>query len=765
MSGAALEPPPRPYVPPIFAGAFMCVSVSAVVLWVSWYDLLNKTGNARLCAAGFVFIGATLGCIAFVLRGRSRARWVFWAALGVALSAVSSLVWVQQMTADVESCASTSASAFEFRIDRDPVPTKTGYMVSGLAIGDSAQARMLLTSSDKLERGRMFKLVGRVSDLDNSDWGISRYFAGDVKTVRVVKVLEETPTSAMNPFYRVREKLLSTIDPAASESASIVAGVLCGRTTEVREFGLKDVFSRTGTSHLMAVSGTHLAVVSALLLRLSDAMSFSIRKRSAIMCLGMGAYAILTGFSLSAARSLVMNASACIANVSDRRKHALSNLMIAVLLMVTLDPSVVFDLGFQLSAVSVLTILIFGEYAAYAFERLRIPRALAGSVAVSVVAQLGCAPITVPTFGLVSLVGPLANIIAVPLMSALLVCSICIGVVCVMFPICGGAFALSRAIADLLIFWLRFVSRVPFACLSTEGSALAGAVIALCAAGLYFWWPRVRPRFFAGCIGLVVTAATVHVVRWSYFAPPSVTVLDVGQADAILIREGSRAVLVDAGVDDKIEQALFRNNVYRLDAVFITHWDEDHWGGFPYLVQSVQADKVIVNEGAAASAPRAFRRACACGIEEMSEADSVAVGSYRLQKIWPQGAVAGEENGESLCMLLSRMGEENRFSMLLTGDTEKEQEHEYAEFAGDIDVLKVGHHGSKVSVDDEVLDILKPEVAIASAGAGNSYGHPSAECTEALERAGARFFCTIEAGDVSVEPTDVGYMVGTSGVD
>lgn len=457
-----------------------------------------------------------------------------------------------------------------------------------------------------------------------------------------------------------------------------------------------------------------------------------------------------------------MNASTCVTNVSDRRKHGISNLMIAVLLMVAVDPAVVFDLGFQLSAVSVASILLFGDYVTYAFERLHMPRELAGSMAVSVVAQLGCAPITVPTFGMVSLIGPLSNIVAVPLMSALLVCSILIGVVCIAVPLFGAAFALPRACAALLLFWLRLAACVPFSYLSTEGTPMIGAVIAISALGFYLWWPRVRACYFGGSIALVAAIALAHVVRWSYFAPPSITVLDVGQADAILIREGSRAVLVDAGVDGEIEQALFRNNVYRLDAVFVTHWDEDHWGGFPYLVKSVRTDKVIVNKGAAGSAPSAFKQACSCDIEEIEDGDSVSVASFNLQKIWPHTSVAGEENGDSLCLLLSREGENGRFSMLLTGDTEKDQEHEYAEIAGDIDVLKVGHHGSKVSVDDEVLGVLKPEVAIASAGEDNSYGHPSQECKDALECAGSQFFCTIDAGDVTIEPGADGYRVTTS---
>ncbi len=765
MSFPAEDPPPRPYISPIAAGALASIAVSAIVLRMSWTDILKGGSAARASAAVLVVAGLVCVLASCAFRGGVVAKWAFWAGVGCFVAALSAGLWAQRAAASVLEFESLPASALTFDVDGDPTPTSTGYMVSAVARTSASSARMLLTSSEKLERGQSLKLVGRMSPLDESDWGRSRYFSGDVATVRVVKVLDRNQTEGFSPFATIRQRLLAAISPAESEAASIVAGVLCGRTTEFKEFGLKDLFSRTGTSHLMAVSGTHLAVVSALLLRVSDSMSLSLRRRSALVCVGMGSYAFLAGFSLSAVRSLVMNLSACVANVSDRRKHAISNLAIAVLIMVAVDPSVVFDLGFQLSALSVGAILLFGDYVSYALECMQVPRVLASGLSVSVVAQVGTAPVTVPTFGLLALIGPFANIVAVPLVSSLLVLSIAIGIAAVLAPALGAAFVAPCGIARLLLFWIRLMSGIPFACVSTEGMRAAGSAIVLASLGLYLWWPRVRPHLLGGCFGFLLALAIGHVVRWSYFAPASITVLDVGQADAILIREGSQAVLVDAGVDDAIEEALFRNNVYALDAVFITHWDADHWGGFPHLVKSVRAQKVVVNEGASASAPSGFREACGSEIEEMSDGDTVHVGSFCLRKIWPHGAVAGEENGESLCLLIERDDGAGVFSMLLTGDTEKDQEHDYAELVGDIDVLKVGHHGSKVSVDAEVLEVLAPEVAIASAGEGNSYGHPSKECREALEAAGSKFFCTIDAGDVTIRPEGVGYSIEASGTD
>ena len=101
--------------------------------------------------------------------------------------------------------------------------------------------------------------------------------------------------------------------------------------------------------------------------------------------------------------------------------------------------------------------------------------------------------------------------------------------------------------------------------------------------------------------------------------------------------------------------------------------------------------------------------------------------------------------------------------MLLTGDTERDELARYVREVGDIDVLKLGHHGSKVSVDSASLDVLDPEVAIASAGEGNSYGHPDLTCVDVVEKSGARFLCTKDVGDITITPGEQGVRVTAGG--
>ena len=237
------------------------------------------------------------------------------------------------------------------------------------------------------------------------------------------------------------------------------------------------------------------------------------------------------------------------------------------------------------------------------------------------------------------------------------------------------------------------------------------------------------------------------------------TVLDVGQADAILVRQGSTAVLVDSGLDERVVTALVRNNVHHIDAVFVTHWDEDHWGGLPAVLEQFSVGTIAVAADALEDAPAQVLNRPGVSYRQVRRGDAVDIGAFRARVMWPFDSVDGEGNEDSLVLLLTFAQEGKRLRMLLTGDAELDQEREFVQEVGDIDVLKLGHHGSKVSVDGELLGVLRPELSIASAGEGNRYGHPSDECVDAVRVAGGAFACTIEHGDITITPTAKGFTM------
>ena len=428
-------------------------------------------------------------------------------------------------------------------------------------------------------------------------------------------------------------------------------------------------------------------------------------------------------------------------------------------IFVLLRPTVLFEMGFQLSCASVFAILCFCPYATYALGELGVPSGVASVLSVTLCSQLATLPVTIPTFGTFSLIAPLANAVIGPVISVLLASSVVLAP-CSLVPLLRhGALVVPMIVARCALFFEQLFATVPGASVSVPPDTPLVYVVPFVLAVLLVWWPRPRARSMAVGLLCLMLAAGVPYVYWDRCAPPSVTVLDVGQADAILVRQGIAVALVDCGLDERVVSALVRNNVHHIDVVFVTHWDEDHWGGLPDVLDQFSVGTIAVAADALDGAPAEVLNRSGVTYRQVARADTVDIGAFQARVMWPFDTVDGEGNEDSLVLLLSYAREGKSLRMLLTGDAELDQEREFVQEVGDIDVLKLGHHGSKVSVDTDLLETLKPELSIASAGEGNRYGHPSDACIDAVKEAGGAFACTIEHGDITVTPTAKGFAM------
>ena len=568
--------------------------------------------------------------------------------------------------------------------------------------------------------------------------------------------------------------MLDSLDRGGAGTA-LVAGVVLGHQAGFAAYDARDWFSNLGLSHLVAVSGSHLAVVAGLLASVLSRTHVRPAARLALTAAALGAYVTLTGVQPSAVRSFVMVLAALSGRLAGRRSHALSGLGVAATGMLLLDPALAHRLGFQLSVTSVCGIACFGRLAgrwAAAALPNRLPQAISDAAAITLVAQTCTLPLTLPTFGVLPVLSPLANVLVGPVVSALLT----VGVVAVplgaLVPaLAAPTIALCSALGNAACAIAQVLAGVPYAAvpLSAQPAACAGTC---CAAALatYVAWPqptRVRARAAA----LVLLAAVALTLGcWRLVAPARVCVLDVGQGDAILVQQGPHAVLVDTGPGDAIVEALGRHHVIHLDAVLLTHTDADHAGGLEHLRGLVQVDEVIVAEGvevlARAEKPelaRAMDAVAKSGVRTVLAGDTVRAGALALDVIWPAASVTEESNATSV-VCVARCGRGgNTLSTLLTGDAESEQVGPLARSgaAGPVDVLKVGHHGSAVSTTPAMLEDLSPTLAVISAGEGNRYGHPTPACLQALADEGVPELCTIEHGDMDLRPARDGVSVRT----
>lgn len=683
--------------------------------------------------------------------------------------------------------ASSSVSDWEFRICSDATKKDDAYRCRATMWREgSAHGDVWLTLPQRCSVGATVRCIGRFVANGDDEWGISSRLQGVWGSVRAVRMLHSSPPEGLLAFVLgIRSAALDSIEPSASPERALLAGCVCGWRQDLKERGLDKSFSRCGLSHLIAVSGSHLAIFTALLGGLLDRLQIRRGLRAVALMGSCGLFVLFCGLPISAIRAWIMASLAMASPFAGRRSHGLSGVSVAGLAMAMADPSVCGQIGFLLSVSSVCGLCLFSAYASYAIESLfgaeailahapkPIARALSracmtlrDTLAATFVAQASTMGITAQSFGELSLVGPFANtFVAVPF--TLLVGVGLVGVACASIPLLsGGALCICDMLAHAVIEMVGIAEKIPYHCVRVADGGHAIAVcMGLLALVVLLLWPRVsRSKVLPATCALAVIVLGYH-VWWRYFAPARVCVLDVGQGDAILVQEGSATLLVDTGPDDAIVEALQRNHVTHLDAVLITHLHDDHYAGLSELVGNVACEHIYVAEGVAKGMPEKMLRACdelvQGKVEELSYNDILRVRGFELRMVWPRSSVDGMSNSDSMELMLRYEDGDASLTGLLTGDAEKEETGSVISLgdASDLDFLKVGHHGSSVSITSEQAQYLDPEVSVASAGEGNTYGHPTSECVETLESAGSLFLCTKDVGDVEVRPAEGGPRV------
>ena len=766
--------PERPYVP--------LVLVAALAFAGSQVLTLQGVSGVRLLPL-FASIASLLAMMAIRLAGAS---WSLAAgALALSVAVVAGGLEGGWALARVDDAASalegTGVSACEFVVRSDCTSGQNGWLCRAEAVmGDGSRAIVWLTLPDRVEFGSTVTGVGRFSANDDDDWGRtsrSQGLCGKVKMIRVTGAVPATGVEGVLTSFR--SWALHVIDPSSGDGRALMAGLVAGSRTDLKERGLDDAFASVGLSHLIAVSGAHLAVMASGVETLLGLAGVGLRVRTLSVLASSAAYVVFCACPSSAVRAWVMLLASRCGRLLGRRSHSPSGVAVACLAMCTLDPYCSCDIGFRLSVSSVIALALFGSYADALLARfslvpvlrkggIRVPyrlrrrgsallRSLRSAIAVSLVCQLATAGTCAMTFGRLSLVSTFANVLIGPLFTPLVSLGLA-GVAISWLPFLGSlVLSLDATLCEIVIWFVRGLGKLPLACIPVCFPPWAEFVPLVAMAVVLVAWPKPSRYALLGTISAATAVAGAYVLLTCVLVGPSVTILDVGQGDAILIRQGPHAILVDCGLEGSLSSALARNHVYHLDAVVITHLHDDHYGGVDDLVGLIGVDAVYVGEGASGNLPDGLegsvRDLTGATPGEISDGDVLCLGSYSLRCVWPHGPTDGSENEDSLCFVLSYDGNGRSLEMLLTGDAEQEQLEEYQNDVGDIDVLKVGHHGSRVSISLDQAQTLRPEFAVASAGEGNSYGHPTPECIETLESAGATFLCTIEHGDVRLEPS------------
>ena len=516
-------------------------------------------------------------------------------------------------------------------------------------------------------------------------------------------------------------------DPAI---AGVVVALVLGDSS-----GLSDaqweLFQRTGTNHLFVISGLHIGLVcllawwlTLLLARcFAPLLLFAPAQKIALPpALAAGAvYAAISGFGLPAQRALVMAAVLMLASLYNQRQPVSLRFLLAMAVVLSLNPLSFLGMGFWLSFLAVAALLLIHQPDSGPVGiRGWLGRGLRPQFAV---AAALFAPLLFWT-GQASLLGPLVNLAAIPLVGLAIVPLCLIGAGCLLFSesLAGWLFGLAEWLLLGLLAGLDAAARAGTDYALVEPPVLAATGLLLLAmASLLLLLPRGFPgRRIAGLLALPLLFAAPPTPRKDLL---QLDVLDVGQGLAVLVQTRRHVLLYDTGAsfspdasigDRVVLPVLDAKGIDRIDALVLSHADDDHSGGFAAIDAALPVDRVYSSFDVATVTGAAY----ACREFIAWRWDDV---EFRF--LHPESL--RENDNDNSCVLQIRAG---GFSALLPGDIEAGVERDLATVFGETlrsDLLIAAHHGSNTSSIWPFLKMTDPRYIVFAAGYRNAFGHPS----------------------------------------
>lgn len=517
-----------------------------------------------------------------------------------------------------------------------------------------------------------------------------------------------------NVFYTLKNNLLKRIESANKSKGYILAFLYADKSLIEKDIYTK--YQKIGVSHLFAVSGMHVSLISIVLLKLLNKIKE--RKRYIIVSIFLSIYLFLTNFTISMVRATFQFILFFI-NKSFKLNIDNSNLVLFLFsILVIINPYNIYNIGFLFSFIISFTLI--------RCSKLIKGKFIIKSLKISLISFFSSMPVLINNFFEVNFLGIILNIIYIPFVSYIL---FPLSLVTVLFP------SLDNILYMFISYFEKitdFFSNIKFLSFSICKMNIFLIIIYY----IIFIYILKRKKKLIYKI-IIVIISLIFLINNGRIVNNEVSILDVGQGDSSLIRLKNKNILIDTGgninydISKNILIPYFKSvGIKKIDYLVLTHGDYDHMGEAINLVENFKAAKVIFN----------------CGLYNDLENELIEVLDKKKIKYYSCIKELNIDNNKLHFLQTKEYDNENEnsnviytelngYKFMFMGDAGVEKEKDILEKynVSKIDVLKIGHHGSKTSSDKNFIDEMNPKYSVISVGKNNRYGHPNKEVLENLE--------------------------------
>lgn len=606
---------------------------------------------------------------------------------------------------------------------------------------------------------------------------------GSIKTEKNnIKVIEKNKLNLVLLFSnKVRNCIIDKSNNLLpKETSSLLIGILIGNKEQISE-DIIESFKISNLSHMLSVSGAHTSYI---ILGTTFILSKSKVSKKWIYLLTIFIlifFMFITNFTSSVARACFMSIIILSANLLHRKPDIWTSISLSLLTILTINPFTINEIGFQLSYLGTIGIILFNKNVEKLLNNMIVNNAISKLLAVTISAQTMIMPIMAYKFNTISLTFFISNILASPFLGI----NIILGFVVIfssliVFDIAKILAILLNVSLKTLIFISKFTSKLPLSNILIKTPYIFIIILIYCLVLLlnYIYsiynsnldlrlfqkhiLRKVNKRNIKKILSITLSLIIVfNTFAFSYSLIPGdlkIYFIDVGQGDScLIITPNNKKILIDGGEGEPevLLAYLLDRRINKIDYIMISHFDSDHCNGLIEVIENLKVKNILISKQAYFCEEYKnianiinFKK---IKVTFIKQGDKLKIDkNVKLDILYPPEKLKYEDlNNNSIVAKLTY----NSFSILFTGDIEKSEEdilNKYKKEELESKVLKIAHHGSKTSSSKELLEAVKPKIALIGVGENNKFGHPNKGVLQRLEDINCKTYRTDKMGEIEI---------------